>query len=253
VARRPPKKADPPAAGAPAWMVTYSDMVTLLLTFFVMLLAMANFDDLVRLNAVLESIREALSMGNFDVQLSNDEDMATPWTSEPEANTDVQPVMAKLREALAEHLSDDLVRMTQKQTEIRIMLDERVLFGPNETRIHPTAYGLIGDLAAAVAEEPVDIIAEGHTDATGTQKDNWQLSVDRAVSVVMALQETGPIPGERLEARGFSHYQPADTTLGESSDWNRRVEIVIHSDQRAAYSAIEAVDELQGGTHGTKE
>jgi len=234
-------------------MVTYSDMVTLLLTFFVMLLAMANFDDLVRLNAVLESIREALSMGNFNVQLSNDEDMATPSTDLPEAHTDVMPVMAKLRESLSEHLSDDLVRMTQTQTEIRIQLDERVLFGPNETRIHPTAYALIGDLATAVADEEVNIIAEGHTDATGSQLDNWQLSVDRAVSVVMALQDTGPIPGQRLEARGFSHYRPADTNLDESSDWNRRVEIVLHSRKRSAYSAIDAVDDLQGGTNGAQE
>ncbi len=60
MSRRRSKKAPAPAAGAPAWMVTYSDMVTLLLTFFVMLLAMANFDDLVRRDAVLESIREAL-------------------------------------------------------------------------------------------------------------------------------------------------------------------------------------------------
>ena len=253
MARRRKKKADAPAAGAPAWMVTYSDMVTLLLTFFVMLLAMANFDDLVRLNAVLESIREALSMGNFNVQLSNDEDMATPFAEMPEANNDVQPVIAKLRESLAEHLSDDLVRMTQTQTEVRLQLDERVLFGPNETRIHPTAYALIGDLAAAVVDEEVTIIAEGHTDATGSQLDNWTLSTDRAVSVVVALQDTGPIAGDRLQARGFSHYRPADTTVDDSSDWNRRVEIVIHSDKRSAYSAIEAVDGLQGGTHGPQE
>ena len=253
MARRRKKKADAPAAGAPAWMVTYSDMVTLLLTFFVMLLAMANFDDLVRLNAVLESIRDALSMGNFNVQLSNDFTEATPATFDPESNTDVQPVAVKLREALSEHLSDDLVRMTQTQTEIRIQLDERVLFGPNETRIHPTAYGLIGDLATAIADEQVDVVAEGHTDATGSQLDNWQLSVDRAVSVVMALQDSGPIAGQRLEARGFSHYQPADTSQADSSDWNRRVEIVLHSNKRSAYSAIEAVDGLQGGTHGAQE
>jgi len=253
VARRQKKKAPPPAAGAPAWMVTYSDMVTLLLTFFVMLLAMANFDDLVRLNAVMESIRDALSMGNFNVKVANEEDMSTPMSELPESNSDVQPVVTKLREALAEHLSDDLVRMTQTQTEIRIQLDERVLFGPNETRIHPTAYALIGDLSAAIANEEVNIIAEGHTDATGSQLDNWQLSTDRAVSVVMALQDSGPIPGSRLEARGFSHYRPADTSIGESSDWNRRVEIVLHSNKRSAYSAIDAVDDLQGGTHGPQE
>ncbi len=247
------KKAPPPAAGAPAWMVTYSDMVTLLLTFFVMLLAMANFDDLVRLNAVLESIREALSMGNFNVQLSNDSEMANPWAEEPQAHTEIQPVMAKLRESLAEHLSDDLIRMTQTRTEVRMQLDEKVLFGPNETRIHPSAYALIGDLAAAVADEPVNIIAEGHTDATGTQEENWQLSVERAVSVVVALQDQGPIAGDRLEARGYSHYRPADTIEDDSSDWNRRVEIVLQSDQRSAYSALEAVKGLQGGSNGPQE
>ena len=253
MARRRKKSQPPPAAGAPAWMVTYSDMVTLLLTFFVMLLAMANFDDLVRLNAVLESIREALSMGNFNVQLSNDEDMASPWAEEPEANNDVQPLVAKLREALSEHLSNDLVRMTQKRTEIRIQLDDRVLFGANETRIHPTAYALIGDLARNLAHEEVNIIAEGHTDATGSTKENWQLSVDRAVSVVMALQSQGPIPGSRLEARGYGNYRPADTASDVASSWNRRVEIVVQSNERNAYSALDSIDELQGGSHVPQE
>ena len=55
------------AVGAPLWMVTYSDMVTLLLTFFVMLLAMANFEDIKRIDAVLGSIQASLGMGNQTV------------------------------------------------------------------------------------------------------------------------------------------------------------------------------------------
>lgn len=252
MARRTKKEAPPPA-GAPAWMVTFSDMTTLLLTFFVMLLSMANFDDLVRLNAVMESIRDALSLGNFDVKLSSAEEQSSPYAESPSANDSLAPMVVKLREALAEHLSDDRVRMTNERTEVRIQLDDRVLFGPNETSIHPAAYGLIGDIARAVAGEPVNIICEGHTDATGSPRENWELSADRAVSVVMALQEQGPIPGKRLEAHGFSHYRPVETTEGNPSDWNRRVEIVIHSDQRGAYSVLDAVEALEGGRHADEK
>ena len=61
------KKEKKAPAGAPLWMVTYSDMVTLLLTFFVMLLAMANFEDIKRIDAVMGSIQASLGMGNKQV------------------------------------------------------------------------------------------------------------------------------------------------------------------------------------------
>ena len=59
------KKEDDPPAGAPAWMVTYSDMVTLLLTFFVMLLAMASFESPGRVDKVIESLRRAFGVGGY--------------------------------------------------------------------------------------------------------------------------------------------------------------------------------------------
>jgi len=233
-------------------MVTYSDMVTLLLTFFVMLLAMANFEDLTRLNAVLESIRTALSMGNYSTELSNDEKGTDPMASTPEANDHINPLVSRVREALEAHLSDDLVRMTRNQTEIRVEIDERVLFAPNQTRVHPAAYALIGDLARALADEEVTIIAEGHTDTTGSVEENWLLSVKRAVSVIVALEKQGPIPGERLEARGFSCYRPSDTVTDRASSWNRRVEIIIEADSRSSYTALDTLMGLKGGDHGSE-
>ena len=66
------KKEEQASAGAPLWMVTYSDMVTLLLTFFVMLIAMANFEQVGRVQAVFQSIRLALGVGGAHELLQPD-------------------------------------------------------------------------------------------------------------------------------------------------------------------------------------
>ena len=63
------KKPPDPAPGLPPWMMTYSDMVTLLLTFFIMMLAMANFDDIQKIQAVFKSIRKALGVGGSNTAL----------------------------------------------------------------------------------------------------------------------------------------------------------------------------------------
>ena len=66
MAKKREKKKEDKKGGAPEWMVTYSDMVTLLLTFFVMQLAMANFEDPGKIDAALESIRAAFGSGGLE-------------------------------------------------------------------------------------------------------------------------------------------------------------------------------------------
>lgn len=234
---------------APFWMVTYSDMVTLLLTFFVMLMAMANFEEVGRVEAVLESIRLALGAGGRHQTLLGVTPQEMNQPSEIQPLDELQPIMAALRESIARHVSDDFVRMTRTQTEIRVSLSDRVLFAPGSDQLHPAAYGLLTTLGETLANHPVNVRVEGHTDATGTPEANWKLSSLRAVAVVWAMQESGGLDGRQLEAHGYASYHPASPEGGDTT-WDRRVEIVIQSKSPIAYDAIYQVEQLTGGIDG---
>jgi chemotaxis protein MotB len=231
-------------AGAPLWMVTYSDMVTLLLTFFVLLLAMANFEDIQRVDAVLGSIQASLGMGSREVSGSATGDaMEEGLEADSQAEADFHNLRAQLDVALSAQLSNDLIKLTQEQTEIRITLSDRILFAPGSAELHPVAYRMVSDVARALAGQRVSVQVEGHSDGTGGTSENWQVSAQRALAVVVAMQERGTIDGKYLQATAMGQYHPSDLERG-SSDWNRRVEIVIRAREGAAHEAIE---QLEGG------
>jgi chemotaxis protein MotB len=222
-------------------MATYSDMVTLLLTFFVMLMGMANFEDTVKVEAVMESIRAALGVHGFDEALVGTARQEA-FTEDSPREEAVHALVARLRQAMESHVSDELVKITTDREEVRLRLDDRVFFGPNSTTLHPSSYALLADLAAIVGEHEAELVVEGHSDASGDEQKNWELSALRAVAVVRAVQARGPVDGQRLTAAAFGSHRPASTFAGDES-WNRRIEFVIRTDDVAAAAAARTLEE----------
>ena len=240
MAKRREKKEEEKSGGAPEWMVTYSDMVTLLLTFFVMLLAMASFESPGRVDKVIESLRRAFGVGGYSPAPEKAKQNPAANTSESKTTKDqIKPIVMELREVLSKKISDDLVKMTKTRTEVRIMLDDRILFKPGQTELHPSSYGLISDVAKAIGTKKVNLFVEGHTDGTGDSTRNWEISALRAVSVVEALEDRG-VPGKVMQVRGMGEYKPADIVDGDSS-WNRRVELVVQSDNPSGYGVVQSL------------
>jgi len=241
---KPPKKHECPPEGAPLWMATFSDLVTLLLTFFVLLMSMANFDDVAKVEAVLTSIRDALGADGFDhamLQIAKEE----AFTEDKNLTESIKPAAAKLREAFSKHISDSYFRMSETPTEVRIRLDERVFFRTGSAELHPAAYALLGDIGRVLAEQDADVRVEGFADGMGDELENWELSSDRAVAVVMGLRDRGPIDGSKLEAVAFGSFHPG-AEVGESSSWNRRVEIVLKADGAMGAAAVRELGDNGG-------
>lgn len=241
--RRRKKEAPDGPAGLPPWMATYSDLVTLLLTFFVLMMAMANFDDTQRVDAVMTSIRTAFGSNGSDVnllQVSKQE----AFTRESEQTETMQPIVAKLREAFRKHLSDAYMELSETEKELRIRLDGRVFFKTGSAELHPSAYAILADVGRVLAGEAVFIDVEGFADGEGAEDANWRLSTERAITVVMALRERGPIDGRRLTASGHGAFHGG--VKGDRAEaWHRRVELVIRADSSAAGAA--AARNLQDG------
>ena len=242
------KKPPDPAPGLPPWMMTYSDMVTLLLTFFIMMLAMANFDDIQKIQAVFKSIRKALGVGGSNTALIAvlEEKAFTESKKKTEA---VKPTVARIRQAMSAHFNDSFIQMTTQEQEVRVRLDERVFFMPGKAKLHPAAFAFLGDLADLLKDEDVEIRVEGYTDATGSELANWKLSSARALAVVLALRETGPFPGERLEAVALGPFHEGNV-ISENDSWNRRIEIVIRGNHVAASAAVDVMENQRSRDDG---
>jgi len=213
--------------GAPMWMATFSDLVTLMMAFFVMLVAMANFDDTQRIEAVIESMQQALGVSGFDRKALG--------TSKSESYTEairrvamINPTEVKMTQAMAKHVSDDFIRVTTTEHELRIRLPEVVFFQPGSSTVHPGGYALLSDVGRIIAEDELSVRVEGYADGSGSERANWELSGARALAVVMALRERGPVPGKNLSSVAMGAFQPG-AEIGNEADWNRRVELVVHT------------------------
>lgn len=117
---------------------------------------------------------------------------------------------------------------------MQISISDKMLFRSGSYKISPKANKILQKLADVIKSEPsIDVMIEGHTDAKGIKsgfgmKDNWDLSVLRATSVVRMLQGKYGVSPDKLIASGRSSYQPiSDNESNEGRSRNRRTRIII--------------------------
>lgn len=128
---------------------------------------------------------------------------------------------------------DDDVAIDINETVVMISISDKMLFNSGSYRVSSKADNILEKLANVINSEPsLDVMVEGHTDPrsinTATVKDNWDLSVLRATSVVRRLQNKFNVAPEQLIASGRSSFQPLtenDTREGRSR--NRRTRIIL--------------------------
>ena len=244
--------------GAPLWMVTYSDMVTLLLCFFVMELSMANFLDPGKVDAALNSMQAAFSSGGQHrtehVHAKSSKNNDFKESSKESSHS----LIAQLRDVIAAQNAKHMIKMTNKKTEIRLVFGQNGMFAPGSAEIDPAYFDILREIAETLRRRDVKIIVEGHADSDGTDEaKNWQISGDRAVAVVNKLRSyrnldnegEAYLAGEQLTARAMGEFTPASVSSGPN-ELNRRVEIVIRGDSIKAMNAIRELEENSGGKYG---
>ncbi len=178
---------------APAWMVSYSDLVTQLLTFFVMLFALSS--------AATEDQLKKIKKKIDDYVIEN-----------------------KLERFVS-------TKITLKEGLV-ISFSEKYMFDVGKADIYPEAKEVIKNIVSLLVDEPNRIAIEGHTDNTpiNTREfpSNWELSTTRATRVLRYLIEELNIDPKRLTAAGFGEYHPvAPNDTPENKSKNRRVDIIV--------------------------
>jgi len=157
-----------------------------------------------------------------------------------------QDLKNKVSEALLGFENNGLT-VTQKNGKVYVSLDEQLLFKSGSWEIDANGRNALRKLAAVLERNPgIQITIEGHTDnvpynpGAGQLKDNWDLSVKRATTVVRVLLEGSGIDPKRLTAAGHSEFMPVDA--GNTSDArqkNRRTEVVLTPDLTELYNLID--------------
>ncbi|PIE17275.1 MAG: type VI secretion system protein TssL [Proteobacteria bacterium] len=236
-------KCNCPPPGAPAWMATFADMMTLLMAFFVLLLSFAEVDA-AKYRAVAGSMKEALGIiseskhvdvptGIDDAQ--NKEDKCTPSKCE-ELLRKRQDEVARLYDLLKHKLeglgSDQEFFVQRTEQEVVIRIQEQGVFPSGSDRITREFLPKIEMLRDILKDLGGRIRVTGHTDDIPIKnlryRSNWELSSARAVSVVHELLKDSHIEPARLSAVGFGDSRPLVENKDDvSRAKNRRVDILL--------------------------
>jgi chemotaxis protein MotB len=158
----------------------------------------------------------------------------------------VQDLKTKVSDALLGFENNGLT-VTMKNGKVYVSLDEKLLFKSGSYDIDANGKNALKKLAGVLEKNPgIQITIEGHTDnvpynpGSGQLKDNWDLSVKRATTVVRVLIEGSNIDAKRLTASGRSQYLPVDNSnTADGRQKNRRTEIVLTPDLTELYQLID--------------
>lgn len=246
MAKREKKPPEEPA-GVPAWMATFSDLVTLLLTFFVMLMSMASFDDVKKIDAVLQSLHEQLGADGFDPQTIG---AGEGRAMSPSVSADVasSPLLAKLASAFRSQLSNQPIHIEQEEAELQIDLPNGAFFRENSATVHPGGYALLAEVADILATEPgvtVDVVGYAGLDEGA---DPSRLAARRGVAVVGRLRSR--VEAHRLSVTTYG--EPAGDPMTRSGGWRRRIGLVLRTDAVSARAQLKDIHEREDADAGRR-
>lgn len=234
------KEPECPPPGLPMWMATYSDLVTLLLTFFVLLLTMASMDPTKFVQAKT-SIEDAFGWSTKAAPVP----FSVPIIpSPPKAKMSPIPRQApiqyfkRIKTDLEMTKLDAQVEAIQKDNDsIILRIHESIIFEKGQATINPASYPVLRKIADIVRPLPMTMRIEGHTDSTplgAGQRTNWDLSVDRAVAVLSFYHRGDMFALDRMSAVGYGDSRPiAPNASEEDRAKNRRVDFILRSSRPA--------------------
>jgi chemotaxis protein MotB len=251
--------------GAERYLITYADMITLLLVLFIILYATAN-QDLEKFKALSQSLAEGFGAQAPEVKVTSEggtpiADKSAGGTKPvemfPENQVPVQvfdferelrsdngqqgELIKEIKEVLQQAAqqagldteglkADVVVDFNERGIRISIFPDQ-ILFDSGSAQLKPAFMEILNKLEAPLAKLPNQIEVQGHTDnqpiSTAAFPSNWELSAGRAGAVVRYFEKLG-LPGNRLAAAGYADTRPIDTNATAAGRArNRRVEIII--------------------------
>lgn len=246
----------PVEEGAPLWMATFGDMMSLLLCFFILMFSMSELK-MERFQLAAQSMNQAMGstspepvespMGLMIEEADPDLQLENPGLSPGATKSPVaadgqdetmidriskaylEMIAERLRQFVAEEGLDRDVEVERNEDGVYLRMRAAALFPPGQATARGEGVGIIERLAGVTRSLNVPVIISGHADnqpiATASFPSNWELSAARAAGVARIMIDEGQSP---LLARveSYGEFDPvADNTTAEGRARNRRVEL----------------------------
>lgn len=242
------KKEPEKEANLERWLVSYADFITLLFAVFVTLYAMGQVDKQ-KAEEVVQSLRQAFGLSQTlpavgRPMASQGELQVVPMLS-PEGTTlvarhdklwaqpnDLLLVKGLLERELQKKGAGDKVHVDMDQRGLIVSLQAADFFTPGQAELKKEAYPLLDKIARSLGKYSNPLRIEGYTDNTPIHSDqfpsNWELSADRALSVLHYLLDRHYFATDKLSATGYGRTHPiGDNATKTGRELNRRVDIVM--------------------------
>ena len=240
-------KCPPCKAGAPAWMASFADMCTLLLTFFVLLLSFAKTET-AKYEAAMGSIRNAfggnvLKAGETTTLGKSPSDSTTMIESDQpprpfpiefltseglldkhEVNRESDTQLAEVKEMLNEFNLSEEANVFEMPESITVRMKDKFYFNANSTSVEKVDALVFDRILKMLKESHWNIIVEGH--AAKNENEAWSLSAQRAGAVAQLLMARGVSP-ERVSVISYGDSRPQPNQANDPTISDRRVEFMI--------------------------
>jgi len=237
--RTPPKKKD----NSERWLLTYADMITLLMLFFIILYSMSTVNP-AKYQELAQAFQSVFSGGPLQVFPTSSTGGAGVLTGlnpgqktasnrgGPNQGTGGASVLrSQAVSALQNLVKAGRVKVIPTENGFAISMISDLYFNPGSATLAPDAMPALQEVAGFLGQISNSIVVEGYTDNlpvdTKQWTSNWQLASERSLSVLMSLEDYG-VPTERLSSASYGETRPVvpnDTPEGRAQ--NRRVDIVI--------------------------
>ncbi len=211
------------------WLVSYADMMTLLLYLFVILYAMAVLNQ-GKVKQTLESFYNTFSSGTRISLFDTSDIGGVPMSGTQSDNG--SPTYDQVDKYVKDSNLEGKVSVKKQSNGISLELQEKILFDPGSATIKPENIGVLDKISVLLKSLPNNIIVEGYTDNrpinSGYYQSNWELSSDRAVKILRYFTDEKGLKPEKFQVAGYGEYKPiADNNTPEGRQKNRRVDIII--------------------------
>jgi chemotaxis protein MotB len=222
------------AAGMMRWLLTYADLITLMMAFFVIMYAMSKADT-AKFNSLKASLAVAFKTDGagvnpvFDHQGTTPLDKVMSLDGQTQETAEFQEVVRKIQENVKDPRAVGFI-VDERGLTVRFL--DNVLFDLGSSELRMDSYSLLDAVGDALKNSQRYMRVEGHADNlpinTAQFPSNWELSASRSIAVTRYLIEKHGMDPRRLSSLGYGEYRPLyPNTSEENRSKNRRVDIVI--------------------------
>ncbi|MGF1508456.1 MAG: OmpA family protein [Myxococcota bacterium] len=224
---------DGASGGAPAWMATFADLMSLLLTFFVLLLSFAELD-IIEFKTALGSVKDALGVitkrpGYLEASSTTPISFDEGHESE-RASTGIPQELVPIQQLIQKKKLDGTMKLIV--TDKNIILRVHNLFRSGTALVEPANFEQLDIMTALCRLYPQPVMVEAHTDDQPIRSaefpSNWELSAQRAAMVARYMVDAGNIDPTRVSPAGFAEHRPLVPNDGPAHRArNRRLDIIL--------------------------